>query len=81
MRGKSGLERLQKHSITLHTKTGNIFRGVLVASYHDCLVLDKPVLIDPDEQQVDDQQTALGGQAVFPLDNVDYFQIETPWQH
>lgn len=77
MSRKRGLDQLERRTATIHLKTDSSFRGVLLAAYQDCLVLDMPVLLGEKE----DQDAPLGGQAVFPLDNIDYFTTEKiEWQ-
>jgi hypothetical protein len=72
LRGKRGVDQLERRTVTIHLKTDNSFSGVLLAAYEDCLVLDKPVVLG----EKPDLDAPLGGQAVFPLDNIDYFTTE-----
>jgi hypothetical protein len=70
-----GLRRFERQTITLHTKDENMFEGVLRECYRDCWVLDNPVFIEPTEEGKPDKREPLGGKAVFPRDNISYFQV------
>lgn len=64
-----GLRRLQRKSVVLHTGDGQSFRGVLLDTYRDSLVLVEAEHLDGDVR------VELAGHVVIPRRNVSWLQV------
>lgn len=73
MKLRRGLRRRLRRTVVLHTRDGRSFRGVLVAEYADCLVLEQAVHLDVGVR--------LGGQTIVLLENVSWAQDVTGLEH
>lgn len=66
----TALRRLRKQTVVVHLLSAQSLRGVLKATYRDCVVLSHVTHLD---EKVD-----LGGEIVIPRERIDFYQVEQP---
>jgi hypothetical protein len=66
---RRGVRGLLRRTLLVHTKDGKSFRGILVAEYADCLVLEHGELLD--------DKVTVGGRTVILRANVSWAQDVT----
>lgn len=66
------IERLTRRSVVVHTRDGASMRGVLVATYRDCLVLSHANYL------AGEGAVAVDGEVVVPRETVSWLQVMPP---
>jgi hypothetical protein len=65
----SGIARLRRRRVVVHTKDEYSIKGVLAATYRDCLVIAEPEYLDAA------QPANLKGRVVVPRANIAFLQV------
>lgn len=65
----SGIRKLRRRTVVVHTRDDQSIRGVLTEAYHDCLVLAEPRYLGEAKAE------EIKGSAVVPRENVAWLQV------